>query len=135
MPVMDGYETLTKLRNEAELKHIPVIMLTAEAGRDNVLRIAVGRARLHHQTLQGSRATRKSWQDRQNSPRIQETGPAKNYRDPLDILVVDDKPVIIEQIQAALRQTPESPRNQRCQDRAGSMHPTTSRCRVLSSPA
>ncbi len=40
MPVMDGVTMLTKLKEDAELKQIPVIMLTAESGRDNVLHIA-----------------------------------------------------------------------------------------------
>ena len=40
MPVMDGVTMLTKLKETAELKAIPVIMLTAESGRDNVLQIA-----------------------------------------------------------------------------------------------
>lgn len=40
MPVMDGVTMLTKLKEDAELKKIPVIMLTAESGRDNVLHIA-----------------------------------------------------------------------------------------------
>ena len=40
MPVMDGVEMLTKLKSDAALKSIPVIMLTAEGGRDNVLKIA-----------------------------------------------------------------------------------------------
>jgi two-component system, cell cycle response regulator len=40
MPVMDGPEMLAKLKANPELKHIPVVMLTAEAGRDSVLRIA-----------------------------------------------------------------------------------------------
>jgi len=40
MPVMDGVTMLTKLKEDAELKSIPVIMLTAESGRDNVLQIA-----------------------------------------------------------------------------------------------
>jgi len=40
MPVMDGVEMLTKLKTDPKTKGIPVIMLTAEAGRDNVLRIA-----------------------------------------------------------------------------------------------
>ena len=31
MPVMDGFEVLTKLRADPELKATPVIMLTAEA--------------------------------------------------------------------------------------------------------
>jgi len=40
MPVMDGVTMLTRLKEDAVLKAIPVIMLTAEAGRDNVLQIA-----------------------------------------------------------------------------------------------
>ena len=40
MPVMDGVTMLTKLKEDAELKVIPVIMLTAESGRENVLQIA-----------------------------------------------------------------------------------------------
>lgn len=40
MPVMDGVTMLTKLKEDPELKQIPVIMLTAESGRDNVLHIA-----------------------------------------------------------------------------------------------
>jgi two-component system cell cycle response regulator len=40
MPVMDGVTMLTKLREDAELKNTPVIMLTAESGRDSVAQIA-----------------------------------------------------------------------------------------------
>ena len=40
MPVMDGVTMLTRLRETPELKATPVIMLTAESGRDNVLHIA-----------------------------------------------------------------------------------------------
>ena len=40
MPVMDGIECLTKLKATPALKDIPVIMLTAEAGKENVLKIA-----------------------------------------------------------------------------------------------
>jgi CheY-like chemotaxis protein/anti-anti-sigma regulatory factor len=39
MPVMDGKEMLAKLRGEPTLKDIPVIMLTAESGKDNVMEI------------------------------------------------------------------------------------------------
>lgn len=39
MPVMNGIEMLEKLKNVEELKSIPVIMLTAESGKDNVMRI------------------------------------------------------------------------------------------------
>jgi two-component system, cell cycle response regulator len=40
MPVMDGVTMLSKLKEDPELKIIPVIMLTAESGRENVLHIA-----------------------------------------------------------------------------------------------
>ncbi len=39
MPVMNGAEMLAKMKEEPELKDIPVIMLTAEAGKDNVMKI------------------------------------------------------------------------------------------------
>jgi two-component system, cell cycle response regulator len=40
MPVMDGTEMLSRMKSTAALRSIPVIMFTAEAGRENVLRIA-----------------------------------------------------------------------------------------------
>jgi two-component system cell cycle response regulator len=40
MPVMDGVECLSKLKAASDTKDIPVIMLTAEAGKENVLKIA-----------------------------------------------------------------------------------------------
>ncbi len=40
MPVMDGVTMLTKLKENPDLKAIPVIMLTAESGRENVAYIA-----------------------------------------------------------------------------------------------
>jgi CheY-like chemotaxis protein len=39
MPVMNGIEMLGKLKEEPALKDIPVIMLTAESGKDNVMQI------------------------------------------------------------------------------------------------
>jgi len=40
MPIMDGVTMLTRLKEDEALKAIPVIMLTAESGRENVLHIA-----------------------------------------------------------------------------------------------
>jgi two-component system cell cycle response regulator len=40
MPIMDGVTMLTNLKSNPDLKAIPVIMLTAESGRENVLHIA-----------------------------------------------------------------------------------------------
>jgi DNA-binding response OmpR family regulator len=39
MPVMNGIEMLDRLKSDADLKNIPVIMLTAESGKDNVVNI------------------------------------------------------------------------------------------------
>lgn len=39
MPVMTGIEMLGKLKAESDLKDIPVIMLTAESGKENVMQI------------------------------------------------------------------------------------------------
>ncbi len=39
MPVMTGIEMLGKLKTENDLKDIPVIMLTAESGKENVMQI------------------------------------------------------------------------------------------------
>jgi two-component system, cell cycle response regulator len=44
MPVMDGIRTLEALKDDPALKPIPVIMLTAEAGRERVLDIIRGGA-------------------------------------------------------------------------------------------
>ena len=40
MPVMDGVTMLTKLKEDEAIKGTPVIVLTAESGRENVLHIA-----------------------------------------------------------------------------------------------
>ena len=40
MPVMDGVTMLRRLRDNAELKRTPVIMLTAESGAENIATVA-----------------------------------------------------------------------------------------------
>lgn len=103
MPVMDGYEMLTKMRAIPELKHIPVVMLTAEAGRDNILRIAKMGVRdyivkpfkedvLLAKVLKIIELPLK--------PIVK-----KKYNDEINLLVIDDKPAIIAQIQKALEHT------------------------------
>ena len=37
MPTMDGLELLKAIRADSRIKHIPVLMLTAEAKRENVI--------------------------------------------------------------------------------------------------
>ncbi len=36
MPIMDGYELCSHIKSDIEVSHIPVILLTARAGNDNV---------------------------------------------------------------------------------------------------
>ena len=38
MPVMDGYEALTKIRSQDQYDHIPIIMATSDGLRDDVLK-------------------------------------------------------------------------------------------------
>jgi two-component system chemotaxis response regulator CheY len=40
MPNMTGIELLRKIRSEPALKHLPVLMVTAEAKRDNIIEAA-----------------------------------------------------------------------------------------------
>lgn len=40
MPVLDGLEMLKQIRNESELKHLPVLMVTAEAKKENIIAAA-----------------------------------------------------------------------------------------------
>lgn len=40
MPVMDGIELLKAIRQDALLKHLPVLMVTAEAKRENIISAA-----------------------------------------------------------------------------------------------
>lgn len=107
MPVMDGFEALGRLRADPSLQATPVIMLTAEAGRNTVLKIAnlgvrdylikpfkedlllerVGRV-LTLKSKSGAGST------------------AKRYDDPVNLLVVDDKPAIVAQIKSGIADTP-----------------------------
>lgn len=107
MPVMDGFEVLARLRSDPDLKSTPVIMLTAEAGRDTVVKIAKLGVRDYlikpfKEDLLIERVKRvvslKSKSEGADRPR--------RFDDPISILVLDDKPAIIEQIRAGLADTP-----------------------------
>lgn len=107
MPVMDGLEVLARLRADPDLKGTPVIMLTAEAGRDTVIRIAKLGVRdylikpFKEELLierVGRVVTLKAKSDKAEK--------TKRYDDPIGILVVDDKAAIIEQIKGGLADTP-----------------------------
>jgi len=107
MPVMDGFEALGRLRADPELKTTPVIMLTAEAGRNTVIKIA---------NLGVRDYLIKPFKDELLIERVLRVVPLKlkseaaerpkRFDDPIRILVLDDKPAIVAQIRGALTDTP-----------------------------
>jgi two-component system cell cycle response regulator len=107
MPVMDGVEMLTKLKSDPQLKGIPVMMLTAEGGKENVLKIAkIGVRDYIVKPFKEDVLVEKVGRIIDLKPLSE--GPAKirSILDPADILVVDDKPAIIQQIQEGLKTAP-----------------------------
>src|SRR5438093_10915919 len=107
MPIMDGYETLTKLKSDPELKGIPVIMLTAEAGKENVIRIAkLGVRDYLIKPFKEELVIERVGRIIDLKPKGQSQLKAKRFDDPLNILVVDDKPAIAEQIRNGLKEIP-----------------------------
>jgi two-component system, cell cycle response regulator len=108
MPVMDGVEMLTKLKSDPALKGIPVIMLTAEGGRDNVLKIAkIGVRDYIVKPFKEDLLMEKVGRIIDLKP-IGDGGQAKvkSIFDPANILVVDDKPAIVQQIHDGIKHTP-----------------------------
>jgi len=107
MPVMDGVEMLTKLKADPALKGIPVIMLTAEGGRDNVLKIAkIGVRDYLVKPFKEDVLIEKCGRVIDLKPIADAPTKVKSISDPADILIVEDKPAIIQQIQEGLRHTP-----------------------------
>ncbi len=107
MPIMDGYETLTKLKSDPDLKAIPVVMLTAESGRENVLRIAKQGVRDYLvKPFKEEMIIERVGRIIDLKPKGSTPVKQKRFDDPLDIMVVDDKPVIMDQIRQGLADTP-----------------------------
>jgi two-component system cell cycle response regulator len=107
MPVMDGVEMLTKLKSDPALKSIPVMMLTAEGGRDNVLKIAkLGIRDYLVKPFKEDVLIEKCGRIIDLKPLSETPTKAKSIFDSADILVVEDKPAIIAQIQEGLKHTP-----------------------------
>lgn len=107
MPVMDGVEMLTKLKSDPALKGIPVMMLTAEGGRDNVLKIAkIGVRDYLVKPFKEDVLLEKAGRVIDLKPLSETPAKAKSIFDPADILIVEDKPAIIQQIQEGLKHTP-----------------------------
>ena len=107
MPVMDGVEMLTKLKSDPELKGIPVIMLTAEGGRDNVLKIAkIGVRDYIVKPFKEELLVEKVGRVIDLKPITDGPTKTKSILDPCSLLVVEDKPAIVQQIQEGLKHTP-----------------------------
>ena len=107
MPVMDGVEMLTKIKADPALKGIPVMMLTAEGGRDNVLKIAkLGVRDYLVKPFKEDVLLEKCGRILDLKPLTEAPAKVRSILDPADILIVEDKPVIVQQIQEGLRHTP-----------------------------
>lgn len=107
MPVMDGVEMLTKLKADPALKGIPVMMLTAEGGRDNVLKIAkIGVRDYIVKPFKEDVLLEKAGRIIDLKPLSEGPAKTKSIFDSAEILVVDDKPAIVQQIQEGLKHTP-----------------------------
>jgi two-component system cell cycle response regulator len=107
MPVMDGVEMLTKIKSDPELKAIPIIMLTAEGGRDNVLKIAkIGVRDYIVKPFKEDLLIEKVGRIIDLKPIAEGPVKTKSILDPCTILVVEDKPTIVQQIQEGLKHTP-----------------------------
>jgi two-component system cell cycle response regulator len=107
MPVMDGIEMLTKLKADPATRGIPVIMLTAEGGRDTVLKIAkIGIRDYIVKPFKEDVLVEKVGRIIELKPLEEGKSRMKSIFDPATILVVDDKPAIIQQISEGLKHTP-----------------------------
>ena len=107
MPVMDGVEMLTRLKADPQLKGIPVMMLTAEGGRDNVLKIAkLGVRDYIVKPFNEDTLIEKAGRIIDLKPVSDTPARKKSALDPADLLVVEDKPAIIQQLTDGLRHTP-----------------------------
>ena len=107
MPVMDGVEMLTKIKADPELKGIPVIMLTAEGGRDNVLKIAkIGVRDYIVKPFKEEVLIEKCGRVIALKPLTDGPIKTKTIFDAAIILIVEDKPAIVSQIQEGLKHTP-----------------------------
>ena len=106
MPIMDGCEMLTRLKAHPDLKNIPVIMLTAEAGRENVIKIArMGVRDYVIKPFKEEQVLDRASRIIDLKPRGETDAKGRRFDDAITLLVVDDKPAIVEQIRAGLRET------------------------------
>ena len=98
---------LTKLKADPALRSIPVIMLTAEGGRDSVLKIArIGVRDYIVKPFREEVLVEKVGRVIDLKPLSENPVKTKSILDSATILVVEDKPAIVQQIQDGLKHTP-----------------------------
>jgi len=107
MPVMDGVEMLTKLKADPVLKGIPVMMLTAEGGREHVLKIAkIGVRDYIVKPFKEDLLVEKAGRIIDLKPLADGPSRIRSVDDPVEILVVEDKAAIVQQLKDGLKHTP-----------------------------
>ncbi len=107
MPVMDGIEMLTKLKSNPLVKNIPVIMLTAEGGRDTVLKIAkIGVRDYMVKPFKEDILLDKVGRILDLKLLGEEIEARRTILDKSQLLMVEDKPAIVEQVREGLKHTP-----------------------------
>jgi two-component system cell cycle response regulator len=107
MPVMDGIEMLTKLKSDPVLKSIPVVMLTAEGGKDSVVKVAkIGVRDFIVKPFKEDLLIQKVGRIIDLKPITDIPTKVRSVFDPANLLIVEDKPAIYAQIQEGLKHTP-----------------------------
>lgn len=102
MPVLDGVEMLTKLKADRSLRHIPVVMLTAEAGRQTVMKIAkIGVRDYIVKPFQESVLVSKVGRIVE-LVKADENHSIKKISDSAKVVVVDEEPAVIQQFRDQL---------------------------------
>ncbi len=103
MPIMDGVEMLSKLKENANLKNIPVVMLTAESGKEMVMKIAkLGVRDYIVKPFKEDALLEKVIRIIELHPNAAEEKKARDINDAVSIIIIEDKEAIIEQLSSAL---------------------------------
>lgn len=121
MPEMDGIEMLTRMKEDAQLKDMAVIMLTAEAGRESVLKIAkigirdyIVKPFKEDVVIQKVGRIVSLNKQGEGTPAANGANPTNSAASPLEVkpvvdancvLIVEDKAPIVQQIKEGLSHT------------------------------
>lgn len=106
MPVMDGLEMLAKLKVDPDLRGVPVVMLTSEAGRETVLKIAkLGVKDYLIKPFKKDLLLERIQRMLNIKCKGKATAKRRRFDESLNVMVVDARPLIIEQIRSGLSDT------------------------------